>query len=85
MLSQAAAVVRPGGHLVYATCSSEPEENDEVAAWFLQTHRGFVQEHAARPNAPASLAGLVGADGAFRTWPFEHDLEAFFAVVLTKR
>ena len=41
MLSHAAAGVRPGGRLVYATCSSEPEENEAVAAAFLADHPGL--------------------------------------------
>jgi 16S rRNA (cytosine967-C5)-methyltransferase len=38
MLDHAAVVLAPGGTLVYATCSSEPEENDEVIAAFLAAH-----------------------------------------------
>jgi 16S rRNA (cytosine967-C5)-methyltransferase len=41
MLEQVGAVVRDGGSLIYATCSSEPEENDEVVETFLGRHREF--------------------------------------------
>jgi len=41
MLEHAADVIVPGGRLIYATCSSEPDENDEVVAWFLTEHHGF--------------------------------------------
>jgi len=41
MLEHAAEVIVPGGRLIYATCSSEPDENDEVVAWFLSEHPGF--------------------------------------------
>jgi 16S rRNA (cytosine967-C5)-methyltransferase len=41
MLEQAAAVVAAGGHLVYSTCSSEPEENELVVADFLRRHPDF--------------------------------------------
>lgn len=51
LLMRAAETVAPGGTLVYATCSSEPEENDEVAAAFLADHPGFalVHEHRTLP------------------------------------
>jgi 16S rRNA (cytosine967-C5)-methyltransferase len=79
MLDAAARTVRPGGYLVYATCSSEPEENEEVAAWFLRTHRDY------RPEPPTAgwdtnpLGQLVDAAGRFRTLPERHGLDAFFA------
>ena len=44
MLDQAATAVAPGGRLVYATCSSEPEENADVVAAFLQSHLEFQRE-----------------------------------------
>ena len=34
MIERAARVLKPGGHLVYATCSSEPEENEQVVDAF---------------------------------------------------
>src|SRR4029453_19058542 len=42
MLHHASAAVRPGGRLIYATCSSEPEENESVAARFLSANSDFV-------------------------------------------
>jgi 16S rRNA (cytosine967-C5)-methyltransferase len=41
LLRRAARVVKAGGSLVYATCSSEPEENDAVVAAFLDEASGF--------------------------------------------
>jgi 16S rRNA (cytosine967-C5)-methyltransferase len=84
MLQHAADVVAPGGRLIYATCSSEPEENEEVAGAFLAATRGFTPLHAAEANA--RLAGtLVDARGHLRTQPDLHGLEAFFGAVFERR
>jgi len=81
LIDRASAVVRPGGRLVYATCSSEPEENDEVVRAFLARHPEW---HAIdlRPEAAAGLRDVIDERGSLRTLPFEHGLEAFFAVAL---
>jgi 16S rRNA (cytosine967-C5)-methyltransferase len=44
LLEQAAARLKPGGVLVYSTCSLEPEENQEVVNRFLNQHPGFKLE-----------------------------------------
>jgi 16S rRNA (cytosine967-C5)-methyltransferase len=51
LLERTADLVRPGGSLVYSTCSSEPEENDQVVAAFLAAHPAFTQtrEHQTLP------------------------------------
>jgi 16S rRNA (cytosine967-C5)-methyltransferase len=77
LLARAAATVRPGGRLVYATCSSEPEENERVAEAFLAAHPHFVA--AVAPALPASMAGLVDEYGVLRTLPHRDGLDAFFA------
>ena len=53
MLDQLAAVVAPGGRLVYATCSSEPEENEAVVNGFLDGASGISSRHAARVQRTA--------------------------------
>ncbi len=81
MLANASTVVRPGGQLTYATCSSEPEENEQVVAHFLATHDAF---EAITPNCTA-LRPLIDEVGHFRTLPFRDRLEAFYAAVLRRR
>ena len=83
-LSTLAASVRPGGRLVYATCSSEPEENDAVADAFLASQDGFTAA-GAPPAAPPGLAALVDGAGRLYTSPAEHGLEAFFAAAFRRR
>lgn len=86
MLDRVSRVVRPGGRLVYATCSSEPEENEDRVGAFLASHPEFFLRHAAEGGPrTAALRPIVNASGFLRTWPFEHRLEAFFAAVLVRR
>jgi 16S rRNA (cytosine967-C5)-methyltransferase len=73
-------VVRPGGRIIYATCSSEADENESVVARFLDRAPGFRPSPVSLPAAPE----LVNADGHLRTLPFRDGLEAFFAAALVK-
>lgn len=85
LLDRAAAVVAPGGRLVYATCSSEPEENELVVDAFLSSHDGFEPiDLRSDPLAPA-LQPLIDDRGMFRTLPFRDGLEAFFAAAMRRR
>ena len=83
LLRRAAEVVRPGGRLVYATCSSEPEENEQVVDRFLSGQPDFhlVDLREAQVVPPDLLDGR----GMFHTLPFVHGLEAFFGAVLARR
>jgi 16S rRNA (cytosine967-C5)-methyltransferase len=76
-------VVRAGGRLVYATCSSEPEENEAVVDAFLARHAGWSLVDL-REEMAAHLHGLLDARGFLRTLPHAHGLEAFFAAALVR-
>jgi 16S rRNA (cytosine967-C5)-methyltransferase len=82
MLRAAADSVCPGGRLVYATCSSEPEENAGVVDAFLATDGRFVLEPLSSPAVPASM---VDAQGCLTTLPFRDGIDAFFAARLVRR
>jgi 16S rRNA (cytosine967-C5)-methyltransferase len=84
MLGHAADVVAPGGRLIYATCSSEPEENEAVVEAFLTGNPQFGPLDA-RIAAPQLPPAVVDDRGFLRTEPDRHDLEAFFAAVLERR
>ena len=74
-------MVEPGGRLIYATCSSEPDENEEVVSRFLAGRRDFS---AAQATLPEELRRFISPDGYFRTFPFRDQLEPFFAAMLVK-
>jgi 16S rRNA (cytosine967-C5)-methyltransferase len=83
ILRHAATGVAPGGRLVYATCSSEPEENDAVVAAFLASDLSFTRLDARRAHA-ALPAAIIDEDGYLRTRPDRHALEAFFGAVFVR-
>jgi 16S rRNA (cytosine967-C5)-methyltransferase len=83
MLQHAAEMVAPGGRLVYATCSSEPDENVGVADAFLATTPGFVAL-SARDAHPEMPSAVVDARGHLCTEPHVHGLEAFFGAVFVR-
>jgi len=84
MLRHAAERVASGGRLVYATCSSEPEENEAVAEAFLASTPDFTPLHAGRAT-PRLAATLIDGRGHLRTRPDLHGLEAFFGAVFERR
>jgi 16S rRNA (cytosine967-C5)-methyltransferase len=78
LMASLAPLVKKGGRLVYATCSAEPEENEEVVGPFLADHPRFAL-------APLPDWAQVFADGAFaRTAPENHGGDAFFCAVLVR-
>ncbi len=83
-LTNVAAMVKPGGSLVYAVCSAEPEENEEVIRAFLASRPDFTVD-----KAPAGIEGeaasLVNQEGYIKTLPLDHDMDGFFSVCLKRK
>ena len=73
VLDAAATMVKPGGRLVYATCSLEPEENEAIVRWFLSHREDF------RVDPPATFPIPLDADGALRCLPHRHGTDGFTA------
>lgn len=85
ILGHASACVRGGGHLLYATCSSEPEENEQVVEQFLAANPGFTRlELPDHPWRESPLRTLLDERADLRTLPAQHQLEAFYAAVLVR-
>jgi 16S rRNA (cytosine967-C5)-methyltransferase len=81
LLENAVQLVKPGGVLVYSTCTTEPEENFGMVSEFLATHQEFTIDPAGRYIDPK----LVHADGYIETLPHLHGMDGGFAVRLVKR
>jgi 16S rRNA (cytosine967-C5)-methyltransferase len=78
LLRNAVGVLKPGGRLIYSTCSLEREENEEVVEKFLKGNGTLRQ----LPPKPAS--GLTTNSGALRTWPHRDGADGFFVAAFEK-
>ncbi|MBV2263088.1 MAG: SAM-dependent methyltransferase, partial [Thauera sp.] len=82
ILAAAARVVRPGGRLVYATCSLLAEENDAIVDAFLAAHPEFRARSAQEVLAAQGVALETGE--RLRLLPHVHDTDGFFAAVMER-
>lgn len=78
ILDSAARLVRPGGRLVYSTCTFAPEEDEETVAAFLEAHPEFTLEPVEAPWF------VPGENASYRMWPHKLLGEGHFAAVLRK-
>jgi 16S rRNA (cytosine967-C5)-methyltransferase len=82
LLESAAGVLRPGGRLVYSTCTLTSEENESLIRGFLATRARW--RIAGRDEAPAGIRELIDEQGFLRLLPHRHDMDGFFAVQLIR-
>lgn len=78
ILGSGAKLLRPGGRLVYSTCTFAPEENEEAIAQFLKYHPDFSLESVEAPWFVSPQPGM------YRLWPHKMLGEGHFAAVLKK-
>lgn len=81
LLSLAARLVRPGGRLVYATCSPLPQENHEVIETFLKSSKGFILD----PPRQLSILAPSQENAIFSSWPHHPHLDGFCIAVLRRQ
>jgi 16S rRNA (cytosine967-C5)-methyltransferase len=78
LLSHTANFVKPGGVLVYATCTLHPQENEEVITNFLANNPHWQIEHPSFDFLDISTSGWL------KVWPHQQDMDGFFMVRLRK-
>jgi 16S rRNA (cytosine967-C5)-methyltransferase len=83
ILAAAAALVKPGGRLVYGTCSLLAEENEDIVAGFLAAHPDFRLVPVAQILERQGIR-LEASGDYLRLFPHVHDTDGFFAAVLER-
>jgi len=82
ILAAASKLLKPGGRLVYATCSLLPEENRAIVDAFLASHPEFILRNAEEVLAQQKIAIEVGE--CLQLFPQVHGTDGFFAAVLER-
>lgn len=87
LLERTATLLAPGGRLVYSTCSTEPEEGEDVVARFLAATPGFavVDVAAAGIGGIGDAGELRTPEGYLRSWPHRHGIGGAFVALLARR
>lgn len=80
ILENYSSFVKPGGWLIYATCTISREENEDVVQGFLETKEDFSKIVVSDPET----SGFVSSDGFFRSLPHIHGTDGFFGAVMMR-
>ncbi|MDQ1336236.1 MAG: rRNA (cytosine967-C5)-methyltransferase, partial [Thermodesulfobacteriota bacterium] len=83
ILNQAVRLLKPGGRLLYVTCTISREENEGVVEAFLGEHRGIVPEKLNK-IVPDWGMDLIDENGFFSTFPHVHGMEGFFGALFRR-
>ena len=81
LLNQVAHWVKPGGVIVYSTCTLHPLENETVIRRFLERHSNWTIEV---PHDDGLLTPFLCSEGWMKVWPHDKDMDGFFMVKLRK-
>jgi len=86
MLAAAANLVKPGGILVYAVCSYEKEENEEVIYKFLDKRKDFLIDKEFKSDTYANgISQFISLEGFLKTYPDINNMDGFFAARLKRK
>jgi len=83
MLNMGAQYVKSGGHLIYSTCTIEPEENEEQVRAFLDRHPEFQVEKIENDELPATW--IPNQEGFITLYPHIHGTDGFFICKMVKK
>ncbi len=82
ILNRSAALLSKGGKLLYATCTISKEENEDVVRAFLSKNKNMKLSD---PDVPKYLKDFICPDGFFRTFPYLHGMDGFFAAMFSRK
>jgi 16S rRNA (cytosine967-C5)-methyltransferase len=80
LMRAAVKLLKPGGYMLYTTCSILREENEDNVNWLLEKYRDCVE--LVKLRYPGLSEGLI--PGTLRTWPHKHGTSGFFYSLIRK-
>ena len=80
LVKAAIRLLKPGGYMLYTTCSVLREENEDSVVWFLDEFKNCVE--LVEIKYPGLSEGLI--PGTLRTWPHRHETSGFFYALIHK-
>ncbi|RSL31413.1 16S rRNA (cytosine(967)-C(5))-methyltransferase RsmB [Salibacterium salarium] len=85
ILNEAAELVKPGGRLVYSTCTVRKEENEDVLQAFLEQNPTFIKDEEAKMNLPEKLTDhMEVTEGQLTIFPQDFQSDGFFMAALKR-
>jgi len=84
IINEYSRLVKPGGRLVYVTCTISRDENEEIVYGFLKENDDFQKIPAVSMNSDI-FGKFMDEDGFFKSMPHIHNTDGFFGAVMEKK